>query len=145
MDQIARSLPRDVTLSALTGAPPVNTPAAATPTPAPSTSTTPTPTLTPAAPVATGPSVALTGCASTHSEVANVLVDLQRIVGVTSVSLASSQKSGGAGAGPATTSCPGATFTATVAYGPQTVQSTDSTTNGVTAATATSPTAGSTR
>ena len=148
MDQIARSLPNDVTLSGLTGAPPANTPVP-TPAPAPSTSTstsaTPPATSAPTAPVATGPSVALTGCASTHSEVARVLVDLQRIVGVTSVSLASSQKGSGAGAGTGATSCPGATFTATVAYGPQTVQSTDSTTNGVTAATATSPTAGSTR
>ncbi len=146
MDQIARSLPTDVTLSAVTGVPGTSTPAPApAAAPAPSTTTTPATTPAPAAPVATGPSVALTGCASTHSEVASVLVDLQRIVGVTSVSLASSQKSGGAGAGSATTSCPGATFTATVVYGPQTVQSTDSTTNGVTAATATSPTAGSTR
>jgi Tfp pilus assembly protein PilN len=144
MDQIARSLPNDVTLSAVTGTPATNTPPAAV-APAPTTSTSSTPAATPAAPAATGPSVALSGCASTHSEVASVLVDLQRIVGVTSVSLGSSQKGTGAGAGSGNTGCPGATFTATVAYGPQTVQSTDSTTNGVTAATATSPTAGSTR
>jgi Tfp pilus assembly protein PilN len=129
MDQIARSLPSDVTLSALTGAPPASAGAAATP---------------PAAPAAGGPSIALTGCATTHSEVAGVLVDLQRIEGVTAVSLASSQKAGGAAAG-TTAACPGATFTATVAYGAPVAPTTEPTTNGVTASTATSPTAGSTR
>jgi Tfp pilus assembly protein PilN len=129
MDQIARSLPHDVTLSALTGAPPATNGVATTPA---------------ATPLAGGPTVALTGCASTHSEVANVLVDLQRIEGVASVSLASSQK-GSASAAGTSAACPGATFTATVAYGAGAPKTTDTTTNGVAAATATSPTAGSTR
>jgi Tfp pilus assembly protein PilN len=130
MDQIARALPRDVTLSALTGGPPASTPGA------PGA----------VAPVSSGPSVALTGCASNHSEVANVLVALHRVVGVTSVSLAASQKqnSGTSSAG----TCPGAQFTATLVYAASsasTAQSTTPNTNGVTAATGTSPTAGSTR
>ncbi|MEA2300254.1 MAG: hypothetical protein QOE44_789 [Solirubrobacteraceae bacterium] len=132
MDQIARALPSDVTLSALTGGPPASTPGA----PAPGA----------VAPVSSGPSVALTGCASNHSEVANVLVALHRVVGVTSVSLAASQKqnSGTASAG----TCRGAQFTATLVYAASsasTAPSTTPNTNGVTAATGTSPTAGSTR
>lgn len=121
MDQIARALPTDVTLSAMTGAPVAGSAAA---------------------PVVTGPSVALTGCATTHSEVAGVLVDLRRIVGVTSVSLATSQKANATAPGAAAAACPGATFTATVGYGASTTQTTEP---GVAASTATSPTAGSTR
>ncbi|MEA2299253.1 MAG: hypothetical protein QOF77_2189 [Solirubrobacteraceae bacterium] len=129
MDQIARALPNDVTLSALSGGP--SAPAAATPGTAAA--------LTPG-----GPSVALTGCASTHSEVAGVLVALHRIVGVSSVSLATSQKA--SGTAPTGVGCPGASFTANLAYAAAAAAST-STTNptGVTASTATSPTAGSTR
>jgi Tfp pilus assembly protein PilN len=137
MDQIARALPNDVTLSALTGAPTGSTPGAPAATPAPSTT----------APASSGPSIALTGCASTHSEVANVLVALHRVVGVTSVSLATSQKQG-AGQAPSAGTCAGAQFTATLVYSASSASSTQTTTpntNGVTAATGTSPTAGSTR
>jgi Tfp pilus assembly protein PilN len=136
MDQIARALPNDVTLSALTGAPAGTTPgapAAAAPATAPAT--------------ASGPSIALTGCASSHSEVANVLVALHRVVGVTSVSLATSQKQG-SGQAPSAGTCAGAQFTATLIYSASSASSTQTTTpntNGVTAATGTSPTAGSTR
>jgi Tfp pilus assembly protein PilN len=136
MDQIARALPNDVTLSALTGAPAGTTPgapAAAAPATAPAT--------------ASGPSIALTGCASSHSEVANVLVALHRVVGVTSVSLATSQKQG-AGQAPSAGTCAGAQFTATLVYSASSASSTQTTTpntNGVTAATGTPPTAGSTR
>ncbi|MCA1688975.1 MAG: hypothetical protein LC720_00525 [Actinobacteria bacterium] len=131
MDQIARALPHDVTLSALTGAPPASASGPAGPTTAPATS---------------GPSIALTGCATTHTEVADVLVALHRVAGVTSVSLAASQKqtSGTPSAG----TCPGAQFTATLVYAAHAAaptQTTTPTTNGVTAATGTSPTAGSTR
>jgi Tfp pilus assembly protein PilN len=129
MDQIARALPNDVTLSAMTGGPPTAT-AAAPGVPAPA---------------AGGPSVALTGCATTHSEVANVLVSLQRIVGVTGVQLASSQKANGPTGATATT-CPGANFTATLVYSAASAASTPTTNpQGVTATTATSPTAGSAR
>jgi Tfp pilus assembly protein PilN len=133
MDQIARALPNDVTLSALTGAPAGTTPGAPGPATAPAT--------------ASGPSIALTGCASSHSEVANVLVALHRVVGVTSVSLATSQKQG-AGQAPSAGTCAGAQFTATLIYSASSASSTQTTTpntNGVTAATGTSPTAGSTR
>jgi Tfp pilus assembly protein PilN len=128
MDQIARALPNDVTLSAMTGGPPAG--GAATPgVPAP----------------AAGPSVVLTGCATTHSEVATVLVSLQRIVGVTSVQLASSQKQSGPTATTAG-ACPGANFTATLVYSAASATSAPTTTpQGVTATTATSPTAGSAR
>lgn len=109
MDQIARSLPSDVTLSSLAG-----TGAAASPTAAPAT---------PGAPVATasGPTVALTGCAKSHSEVATVLVDLNQVAGVSTVALASSTKAAkttgtpAAGAG-ASGTCSGATFNATLTY-----------------------------
>jgi Tfp pilus assembly protein PilN len=127
MDQIARALPSDVTLSALTGGAGTATAGAAT-VPAP----------------AGGPSVALTGCARTHSEVANVLVDLNRIVGVNTVSLATSQKASGQAA-PGSGTCSGATFTATLGYAPSSVAAPTANPNGVTAATATSPTAGSIR
>jgi Tfp pilus assembly protein PilN len=87
MDQIARALPSDVTLSALTSSP---------------------------AAAGSGPAFAMAGCARTHPEVARVLVLLHKIQGVTRVSLASSQKGGGQGA---SSSCSGAAFNATVAYG----------------------------
>jgi hypothetical protein len=126
---VVRALPNDVTLSAMTGGPPTAT-AAAPGVPAPA---------------AGGPSVALTGCATTHSEVANVLVSLQRIVGVTGVQLASSQKANGPTGATATT-CPGANFTATLVYSAASAASTPTTNpQGVTATTATSPTAGSAR
>jgi Tfp pilus assembly protein PilN len=128
MDQIARALPNDVTLSAMTGGPPTAT-AAAPGVPAP----------------AGGPSVALTGCATTHSEVATVLVSLQRIVGVSSVQLATSQKASGPTAATAAT-CPGANFTATLVYSAASATSAPTTNpQGATASTATSPTAGSAR
>ncbi len=121
MDQVARSLPSDVTLSAMTGGQP----------------TTAAP--VPGAPVLSGPTVALTGCAKTHPEVANVLVALRAIQGVTGVSLATSQKPNPS----APPTCPtGATFTATLAYAANAAPTTP---QGVTATTATSPTAGSTR
>lgn len=123
MDQIARSLPHDVTLSAVTGAQPA---------------------ASAAAPLAGGPSITLTGCAVTHSEVANVLVDLHRIIGVTGVSLATSTKASGAVSTP--TVCPGATFAATLGYGANsTIAAHTTTPQGATAPTATSPTAGSLR
>jgi Tfp pilus assembly protein PilN len=111
MDQIARSLPNDVTLSSVSGTP---APAAA-------------PVVTPAtpgavAPASTGPQVVLTGCATSHSEVATVLVDLNRVAGVASVTLSSSSKaaptpgsssSSSKTAGPG---CSGATFNAALTY-----------------------------
>ena len=126
MDQIARALPNDVTLSALTGAPPAVTATGAT-----------------AAASAGGPSVTLTGCAAGHTQVASVLVALRAIQGVTGVSLATSTRPNPT----APPTCPkGATFSTTLAYGPSAAETTtNSTTNGVAAATATSPTAGSTR
>jgi Tfp pilus assembly protein PilN len=151
MDQIARSLPNDVTLSALSGSPAAATSAAAPTAPtAPTAPSGTTPSTAPSgaaaatAPAASGPSVALTGCASSHSEVATVLVALHAIVGVTGVSLSTSAKAGG----PATsaTVCPGATFTATLVYGPNSTTVAQTTnTNGVTATTAASPNAGSIR
>ncbi|HEU0316790.1 MAG TPA: hypothetical protein VFR49_05640 [Solirubrobacteraceae bacterium] len=152
MDQIARSLPGDVTLSAMTGTPPTSAAAAPTAPTAPAGTTPPAGTAAAAGaagaaatttPAASGPSVALTGCATSHSEVATVLVALHAIVGVTGVSLSTSQK-----AGPATptTLCPGATFTATLVYGPNSTTVAQTTnTNGVTATTAASPNAGSIR
>jgi Tfp pilus assembly protein PilN len=152
MDQIARSLPGDVTLSAMTGTSPASTPAAPTAPTAPTatTSTTTPATVTNSAPptaaTTSGPSVALTGCAKSHSEVATVLVALHEIVGVNSVSLASSQKPSGQGAAGSTAACPGATFAATLVYAPNSATvATTTNTNGVTATTATSPTAGSIR
>ncbi len=126
MDQIARALPNDVTLSALTGG------AAATP-------ATAGPPLAPAS----GPAVTLTGCATGHDEVATVLVALRAIQGVTGVSLATSTRPNPT----APPTCPkGATFSTTLTYGPSAAETTTSpTTNGAAAATATSPTAGSTR
>jgi Tfp pilus assembly protein PilN len=115
MDQIARSLPTDVTLSAVggTGGPgSVTTPAVS---PAPATP------ATPGAPVvkAVGPSVTLTGCATSHSEVATVLVDLNRVAGVEGVSLSSSAKAAPAAKLPGAVvaaGCHGATFNATLTY-----------------------------
>ncbi|MGI8803600.1 MAG: hypothetical protein ACR2KV_15785 [Solirubrobacteraceae bacterium] len=165
MDQIARALPTDVTLSALTGGPtaagptaPVTAPPAPAPpapagtTPPPAASPAPSGTTPPAAAAAAavapvvGPTVALTGCATTHSEVATVLVDLHRIVGVTGVSLSNSTKATTAAAPSAANTCPGATFTASLVYAASaaTVAPTTSPA-GATAQTATPSTPGSTR
>jgi len=109
MDQIARSLPTDVTLNSMSGTSPAAV-APAAPTPGVPVAATP------------GPSVALTGCATSHSEVATVLVDLNRVAGVSTVSLASSTKAApSAGASGATSTsgaagCKGATFNATLIY-----------------------------
>jgi Tfp pilus assembly protein PilN len=113
MDQIARSLPTDVTLASVagTGGPgavtTLATPAAVTPGVAPV-----------AAPT---PSVTLTGCATSHSEVATVLVDLNQVAGVANVSLTSSAKAApatktGAPGTPVAAGCHGATFNATLTY-----------------------------
>jgi Tfp pilus assembly protein PilN len=108
MDQIARSLPSDVTLSSVAGTSPLVGSATAAP-------------ATPgaAAVAASGPTVALTGCATSHSEVATVLVDLNRVAGVSTVALASSTKAAkttGTPAAGASGSCSGATFNATLTY-----------------------------
>jgi Tfp pilus assembly protein PilN len=137
MDQIARSLPTDVTLSSVAG---TAAPANAAPTVA-----------TPGVPATAGfgPSVALTGCATSHSEVATVLVDLNKVDGVSTVSLASSAKSAPAagGSSPATsvTGCHGATFNATLTYAAGAGLVSPIHTSGAATATATSPTTGSTR
>jgi len=112
MDQIARSLPTDVTLATLVG---TGGPGAA------NSLATPAP-VTPAAPagLSATPAVTLTGCATTHSEVATVLVDLNRVAGVAGVSLTSSTKpapaAGSKVPGAVATGCHGATFNATLTY-----------------------------
>jgi Tfp pilus assembly protein PilN len=133
MDQIARSLPNDVTLSSVAG-----TGGASAATPA----------ATPGAAVvaASGPSVALTGCATSHSEVATVLVDLNRVAGVETVSLGSSTKAPpavGGGKSASDTGCNGATFNATLTYAAGAGDVSPITTHA--AAPATSSTTGSTR
>jgi Tfp pilus assembly protein PilN len=117
MDQIARSLPSNVTLAAMSGS---GAPGAVSTTPAVAAPVTPGVPATPVA-VTPGPSVTLTGCAVSHSEVATVLVDLNQVAGVASVSLSSSAKAAPttATAGqPAAvaTGCKGATFNATLTY-----------------------------
>jgi Tfp pilus assembly protein PilN len=111
MDQIARALPNNVTLSSLAG---TGGPSSAPSAPVAGTT----------APVVATPSVNLTGCATSHSEVAQVLVDLNKVEGVSSVTLASSTKtapaaggSSGSGSSASTAGgCNGATFTATLTY-----------------------------
>jgi Tfp pilus assembly protein PilN len=107
MDQIARSLPNDVTLSSING----------TAAPASQAPTTPATPGTPAV-LSPGPSVVLSGCATSHSEVAKVLVDLNQVDGVASVSLSSSTKNTPAkgGSGAVAGGCNGATFNATLTY-----------------------------
>jgi len=137
MDQIARSLPTDVTLSSVagTGGAGGATPAAAPGLPAPA---------------ASGPAVVLTGCATSHSEVATVLVDLNKVGGVSMVSLTSSAKAAPAtgavpGAAGAPVGCHGATFNATLTYAAGAGLVSPIHAPGAATATATSPTTGSTR
>jgi Tfp pilus assembly protein PilN len=136
MDQIARSLPTDVTLSAVSG------------TGGPSAAATPAAPAVPGTPAvaAVGPSVTLTGCATSHSEVATVLVDLNQVAGVSNVSLTSSAKSAPAAGGKAASTgagCTGATFNAVLSYAAGAGEVSPITPHD--AATATSPTTGSTR
>jgi Tfp pilus assembly protein PilN len=133
MDQIARSLPTDVTLSSVAGS------AAAAPT-----------VVTPGVPAAAagGPSVVLTGCATSHSEVATVLVDLNKVDGVSTVALTSSTKSApttAAGGATPAAGCHGATFNATLTYAAGAGLVSPIKTSNAATATATSPTTGSTR
>lgn len=96
LDAIGRTLPADVTLSALeTAAAP-----AATATPG-----------APAAPAGTG--LQLTGCAPTQRAVARVIPRLRAVAGVTAVSLGSSTLAKAAGEG--ADACAGATFQLTMA------------------------------
>lgn len=139
MDQIARALPSDVTLASLAG---TGGPSAA---PAAAAAATPVAPGTPVvAPVV--PTVTLTGCATSHSEVATVLVDLNRVAGVASVSLASSAKAAPTKTTPGSTptvGCHGATFNATLTYAAGAGEVSSFTPHD--AASATSPTTGSTR
>jgi Tfp pilus assembly protein PilN len=135
MDQIARSLPTDVTLSSVAG---TAAPAAAAPV------------VGSPAVAGTGPSVVLSGCATSHSEVATVLVDLNKVDGVSTVSLASSAKSApaaGSSSSAATSGagCHGATFNATLTYAAGAGLVSPIKTSNAATATATSPTTGSTR
>jgi Tfp pilus assembly protein PilN len=85
--------------------------------PAGGTSTT---TTTPAAPTtATGPSVALSGCAPSHPAVATAIVRLRKLHEVQDVSLVSSTKAAGATA-TAGSACP-VTWSATLSFSPETV------------------------
>jgi Tfp pilus assembly protein PilN len=122
MDQIARSLPSDVTLTSLSGS--IGGSGTSSTTPAPPAGA---PGAAGAAGAAglTGPGFTFVGCASSHSEVGTVLVALRRIAGVSNVSLTSATKAGGtSGAGAATPvtggsggSCPHVTFNGTLSYG----------------------------
>ncbi len=139
MDQIARSLPTDVTLSSIAGTGGAgSTPSAAA-----------APGLPAAAP--TGPGVVLTGCATSHSEVATVLVDLNKVGGVATVSLASSAKAApttghpAASTGATNAACHGATFNATLTYAAGAGLVSPIHAQALAPATATSPTTGSTR
>jgi Tfp pilus assembly protein PilN len=139
MDQIARALPSDVTLSSLSG---TGGPGAVTTQASPAA-----PGTTSLAP--TGPSVALTGCASSHSEVASVLIDLNRVDGVANVSLSTSAKAapatGHTGGTSGSTGCKGATFSATLTYAAGAGDVSPITPPHAATATATSTTSGSTR
>jgi Tfp pilus assembly protein PilN len=84
MDQIARALPADVTLSSLAG----GTSGAS------GSSTTP----------GSGPSFAFAGCATSHPNVADTLVKLRKIAGVADVALSASQKAAAAAGGATGTS-----------------------------------------
>jgi Tfp pilus assembly protein PilN len=134
MDQIARSLPADVTLSSVSGTGGAGgTPTAVSP--------------GVAAPAPSGPAVSLIGCATSHSEVATVLVDLNKVGGVGTVSLTSSAKAVPAtgSTGAASAGCKGATFNATLTYAAGAGLVSPIHAPGAATATATPPTTGSTR
>jgi Tfp pilus assembly protein PilN len=90
MDQIARALPADVTLTSLTGT------SGTTASAAPASASTPS--------AAGGPSFDFNGCATSHPDVALALVNLRKIEGVTGVTLSSSQKTAATTGAPSTTS-----------------------------------------
>ncbi|MGH2854946.1 MAG: hypothetical protein ACRDLF_12235, partial [Solirubrobacteraceae bacterium] len=116
MGELSRVLPSDVSLSSLQGTVGSTTGSSGSKSASPATtavSTTPTTTTTAAAasaavssatPPGTIPTFTLTGCATTQSVVAQTLVRLRLVSGVSSVTLQSSTKSTGGGAGSG--SCP---------------------------------------
>lgn len=128
MQQLALSLPGDVTFTSFTattsaGAP-TSTPAATTPTPATGS----------AAASGTGASFSLIGCASTQREVAEVLTNLFQVPGVSNVQLAStvetvapkklSRQAALKAALSAAGTCPLVTFTVSLTYGSYTIPNT---------------------
>jgi hypothetical protein len=147
LSQIATQMPADSELSSLNA----TATAAAASTPAPSTSTAaPAAPAAPAASTAPVPSLQISGCAVSQSAVAQTMVQLHRIPGVSAVSLSSSSDSGGAGAASGgctfpvqyqlslTFNAPSATSTASTVASTQTT----STTASATPASSTATTAG---
>jgi Tfp pilus assembly protein PilN len=105
MGELSRVLPTDVALSSLTGA--IGS-AAATTLSSKAASTPSSSAVSSATPPGTTPSLTLAGCATSQTVVAQMLVRLRLISGVSSVALQSSTKPDGSGAstGPCPTSGP---------------------------------------
>jgi hypothetical protein len=104
--ELGRVLPKDASISSISGTVGSATATASAPaaTPPTSTTTTPAASATSATPPGSVPTMTLGGCASTQAEVALTLQRLRLMDGVSAVSLQSSSKSNTTGAGGASSS-----------------------------------------
>jgi hypothetical protein len=103
MGELSRVLPREVSLSTMVG----TTGGSETPGAKPSPSAASASTVSSATPPGVIPSVTLGGCASSQAVVAQMLVRLRLISGVSSVVLQSSTKPGGGGSSPTSSASTG--------------------------------------
>jgi Tfp pilus assembly protein PilN len=110
LQELGRVLPHDATITSLNGT--IGAGAGA------STATASSGTVSSATPPGSVPTFALTGCATSQSEVALTLQRLHLIDGVTGVSLQSSTKSAAAAAGSGQCSNGRAAFTAQISFAP---------------------------
>jgi Tfp pilus assembly protein PilN len=125
MGELSRVLPSDISLSTLTGTVGPASASTSTKAPAPAAASASTSAASPvssATPPGATPSFTLGGCAASQAVVAQMLVRLRLISGVSSVALQSSTKPGGGGSSSSTSSgpCPGnaPVFSVVVAFEP---------------------------
>jgi Tfp pilus assembly protein PilN len=136
LHELGRVLPSGTALEALAGT-------VGTPSGGPSSSASAGATPVSSTPPGSVPSIALTGCATSQSEVAQTLQRLKLIDGVTDVHLQSSTESGGAAVGGSGGGCPAKdpTFSITVTFAGLPSTPVPSVTPSMTASTASSKTA----
>jgi Tfp pilus assembly protein PilN len=122
LHELGRVLPRDAALTSMKGAiGAAGASPASTPPPAAAAAAAAAGSVTSATPAGAVPAITLAGCATSQSEVAQTLVRLRLIDGVSNVILQSSTKSGtGGGGGAGTGSCPNgdAAFALQIAFSP---------------------------
>ena len=135
--ELGRVLPRDVSISSLTGSVGSSASTSSASPPAGAAGAASGAAVTSATPPGSVPTFALGGCATSQSEVAQTLIRLRLIDGVSDVTLQSSGKSGGGGASAG--GCPGSdpAFAVQISFDPLPAASTTSSATANASATAT--------